>query len=404
MNQGRIIDQFVTRAIQSGGWMEMDRLYLKNRLMQMVGLEDIVNEQSTENYTVDQLVNALLDIARNSAVITHEKQEESLKGQLYDLLTPPPSVLNALFAQQYNDDPTEALSYFHRLSIQNKMIKHAENTMAYETSQGMLWTSETTCEKYTSHYYPACDLCFDNEGYASGKFGAAFRYIRMNLQGKSFGFRFYQTPVWENHCLFVAEEHHTQMHQRQTVDQLLQIVDVFPNYFVTCDSDLVKNADHVLYEGGSGTLPLFERYSKAQFTLNHYPQLDIDILDYPLTTCRIKGKNKEQLMQLVASTIQAWRLYQAEGLCAFLENGEMQHSVMLAARKQNETYEVYLLFCEMTRSSLSLYEAFGVEIVDTHQRAIAEQLGHNLKEADPFEGNHQRMDQWMQKINTLGAE
>lgn len=403
MTTGQVIEQFVTKAIQSGGWMEMDRLYLQNRLLQMVGLKEIVLEQTTQSLSTVDMVNHLIDVARQNTIITHQKQEEMLRGQLYDLLTPPPSVLNALFAQQYNDDPNRALDYFHRLSLQNQMILHEEKVTPFETNQGSLWISETEEETYHQYYYPSCDLCFENEG--NGLHYAmytALRYIRMNLQGSSFGFRYYQTPVWKNHCLFVAQEHHQKMIQRQTVDQLLQIVDIFDSYFVTCDLDLHSKYDHVVYEGGTGTLPVFERESKAQFIFDAYPQVDIELLNYPLTTCRLTSTNKEALMSLVASMIPAWRRYQDDGLCAFSEEGTMQHSVALAVRKVKENYEVYISFAELTKEAVSLYERMGVTVSEHSERVTADQLAEKLILADPFEGNHQKMDRWMKKINELG--
>ena len=37
MSISQITRDFITLAIQSGGWMEMDRLYLENRVIAMIG-------------------------------------------------------------------------------------------------------------------------------------------------------------------------------------------------------------------------------------------------------------------------------------------------------------------------------------------------------------------------------
>ena len=37
MTTSQMIADFTTLAIQAGGWMELDRLYLQNRLLSMIG-------------------------------------------------------------------------------------------------------------------------------------------------------------------------------------------------------------------------------------------------------------------------------------------------------------------------------------------------------------------------------
>lgn len=61
MSISQTICDFATLAIEAGGWMEMDRLYLQNRLLGMVGedaLESVevrpVKEESVD--LLDQLV------------------------------------------------------------------------------------------------------------------------------------------------------------------------------------------------------------------------------------------------------------------------------------------------------------------------------------------------------------
>lgn len=417
MTNGELIYQFVTEAILSGGWMEMDRLYLQNRILSMVGLKEMDSSHGSEKRDVDTMIYELLEIARSQAVITHEEQADELRGQFYDLLTPPPSVLNALFAQQYNDDKEEATQYFHRLSLRNKTIKEESHHRISETNQGALWTSITSGTEednipVNSRRYPACGLCFDNEGYmgdAHYDIRAPYRYIRMNLQGDSFGFRYMPYPLWEEHCLFVAEEHGVQMQSRQTIDQLLQIADVFPHYFVACDIDLLPENDkpqHVVYQGGRPELPVFNRPAKALFKLDSYPNMSVEILDYPLTTCRFRSEKRDDLVQLVTRIIQAWRLYQEDDLMAFSPNGALNHTLNIVARRYNDQqFEVLLLFREMSEGPLlHLAQVLGTEPMNQYKEGVAQILADELVAADPFKGQRVKIDHWMKKINTLGEK
>lgn len=417
MTNGELIYQFVTEAIISGGWMEMDRLYLQNRVLSMVGLKEMDLTKSSEKRHVDDMVHDLIDIARSQAVVTHEEQADELTGQLYDLLTPPPSVLNALFAQQYNQDKEEATTYFHRLSLRNKTIKEERHYRIGETNQGALWTSITSGNEEdniptTTRRYPACGLCFDNEGYVGSSdynVRAPYRYIRMNLQGDSFGFRYVPYPLWEEHCLFVAEEHGFQMQSRQTIDQLLQIADVFPHYFVGCDIDLLpedEKPQHVVYQGGRPELPIFNRPIKAMFKLSDYPDMKVEVLDYPITTCHFVSSKKEDLTQLVTRIIQAWRLYQEDDLIAFTDSGALNHSLNMAVLKnKQDQFEVYVIFRELLNTpSLHLAQILGTEPMSHYQEGAIQSLASDLAAADPFKGQNVKVDHWMKKINTLGEK
>lgn len=415
MTLGQLVYQLVTEAIASGGWMEMDRLYLQNKVLAMIGAKEMDHVTNGTNVDLDTVIEQLIDIARENAVVTHAEKEEELKGQLYDLITPPPSVLNALFAQRYNSDKKEATDDFYTLSLKNHNIKEKNYHQTFETTQGRIWTAVTSGTAQDNvpvelSNYPACPLCFDNEGYVGEEnhlVRASFRYIRMNLQGASFGFKYAPYQLWSEHCLFVSEVHGFQMHSRQAVDQLLQIAEVFPQYFVATESDLLPNEykpQHVVYHGGIPNLPIFNRSAKATFNLSSYPDMDVEVLDYPLTTCHFVTKKRNDLLGLVTQIIQAWRLYQDDGLSAFSSNGELNHSLnLIACQPEEGMYEMYVIFRDIKKTSfLHLAQVLGVEPTSKASNIEAQALADQLVNADPFGNQPAKIDHWMQKINRLG--
>ena len=118
MSISQTIRDFTTLAIQSGGWMEMDRYYLENRVIAMIGEESLAKaELRSVSTSAVTLVDRLLIQAENNQVITdHQAERDMLEAQLMDLMTPPPSVVNAYFAQYYSKDPVQATDYFFKLS------------------------------------------------------------------------------------------------------------------------------------------------------------------------------------------------------------------------------------------------------------------------------------------------
>ncbi|HJF19538.1 MAG TPA: UDP-glucose--hexose-1-phosphate uridylyltransferase, partial [Enterococcus columbae] len=54
MSISQVVTDFTTLAIQAGGWMEMDRLYVQNRLLHLIG-EDSLEETTIRPVTEDSL-------------------------------------------------------------------------------------------------------------------------------------------------------------------------------------------------------------------------------------------------------------------------------------------------------------------------------------------------------------
>jgi UDPglucose--hexose-1-phosphate uridylyltransferase len=190
--------------------MEMDRYYLENRVIAMIGEESLAKaELRSVSTSAVTLVDCLLIQAENNQVITdHQAERDMLEAQLMDLMTPPPSVVNAYFAQYYSKDPVQATDYFFKLSKDNDYIKTREIArniiFPAKTEYGELeitinlskpekdpkWIAAE--RKLKKVGYPECMLCMENEGY-KGRLNyparTNHRIIRMNLDGESWGFQ-----------------------------------------------------------------------------------------------------------------------------------------------------------------------------------------------------------------------
>lgn len=414
MSISQVISDFVTYAIESGGWMDLDRLYLQNRVAALIGIEDLESViHQTPLPNVDDLVKALVETAHQQGLAATDESMERLSGQLYDFLTPPPSVLNALFAQRYDKDATSATDYFHFISRQSHSIVEDADMHLMETSQGVFCQSVTqgTEEKNIPterHEYPRCGLCFDNEGFVGDGTTMTrmpFRYIRMNLHGESFGFHYVPYPLWHEHALFVSEEDRYQMMNLKTVNHLLQLAKIFPHYFIAAEMDQLpegERPEHIVYQGGRDELPLFSRQAKATFKLEHYDSIFAEVLDYPLTVCRFTSESMDELQSFISHVIQAWRIYQSDGIEAFQKDGALNHAVDLFVRMNQDRYEFYVAFRQVDAPRIRLAQVAGVEPVRKENASSIEKLEHILMEADPFDGNREWIDHWMAKMNTLG--
>lgn len=241
-----------------------------------------------------------------------------------DLMTPPPSVVNAYFAQYYSKDPIQATDYFYKLSKENDYIK------TREIAQNIIFPAETEYgeleitinlskpEKDPKQIaeerqavkvdYPECMLCMENEGY-KGRLNyparANHRIIRMNLDGESWGFQYSPYAYYDEHCIILSEEHRPMKITKATFQRLLKITEVLPHYFVGSNADLpivggsILSHDH--YQGGRHTFPMATAEVERTFQLNDFSNIKAGIVKWPLSVIRLQGENQNDLIE--ASTM-----------------------------------------------------------------------------------------------------
>ncbi|WP_207940103.1 galactose-1-phosphate uridylyltransferase [Enterococcus sp. DIV2402] len=364
------IADFATLAIAAGGWMEMDRLYLHNRILGMIGenqLEEFEVRPVTRPST--ELLDELIKTAQANQVIdTTLSAIEILEGELMDFLTPPPSVVNAFFAQHYAKKPKEATDYFFELCKNNDYIKTraiAKNIyFPVQTSYGELEITinlskpekdpkQIAAERTaTTSHYPKCMLCMENEGYQGRVNYPArtnHRIIRMNLAGESWGFQYSPYAYYNEHCIILSEEHRPMEISSQTFERLLQIVEVLPHYFAGSNADLpivggsILSHDH--YQGGNHTFAMAEAPIEHLFALKDFPTIVAGTVQWPMSVIRLQATDKEQLIAAASHVLANWRTYSVPELdiVAFSEDGTLHHTITPIARKKGEFFELDLV-------------------------------------------------------------
>ncbi|MEQ7228316.1 UDP-glucose--hexose-1-phosphate uridylyltransferase [Enterococcus avium] len=370
MSVSQTVKDFVTLAIQSGGWMEMDRLYLENRVIAMIGENSlskaenrIVSESAVE--LVDQL---LVQAEKNQVIKDLQAERDMLEAQLMDLMTPPPSVVNAYFAQYYSKDPVQATDYFFKLSKDNDYIKTREIArniiFPVKTEYGELEITinlskpekdpkQIAAERQLKQVnYPDCMLCMENEGYKGRMNYPArtnHRIIRMNLDGESWGFQYSPYAYYNEHCIILSEEHRPMKITKATFRRLLKIIEVLPHYFVGSNADLpivggsILSHDH--YQGGRHTFPMAVAEIERNFELKDFPNVKAGIVKWPMSVIRLQGKNQEDLIEASQSIFEKWQNYSDEALqiVAQTADGTPHHTITPIARRKDDLFEMDLV-------------------------------------------------------------
>lgn len=370
MSISQTIRDFISLAIQSGGWMEMDRLYLENRVIAMIGEDslakaDVQGVSASAVELVDQL---LIQAEKNKVINGLQAEKDMLEAQLMDLMTPPPSVVNAYFAQYYSKDPVQATDYFFKLSKDNDYIKTREIArniiFPAKTAYGELEITinlskpekdpkQIAAERQVKKVdYPECMLCMENEGYKGRMNYPArtnHRIIRMNLDGESWGFQYSPYAYYNEHCIILSEEHRPMKISKETFQRLLKITEVLPHYFVGSNADLpivggsILSHDH--YQGGRHTFPMAVAEMERTFELKNFPNVKAGIVKWPMSVIRLQGKNQKDLIEASQMIFEKWQVYSDEALqiVAQTADGTPHHTITPIARRKDDLFEMDLV-------------------------------------------------------------
>ncbi|EOT47027.1 MULTISPECIES: UDP-glucose--hexose-1-phosphate uridylyltransferase [Enterococcus] len=368
MSISQVITDFTTYAIQIGGFMEMDRLYVQNRLLGMIGETTLEKTQVREVDRLPiELAEQLYQRAFENQKVGHDPVEkEQYITQLMDILTPPPSVVNAFFAQHYATDPKEATDYFYTLSQQNDYIKtkaiakniafnspsqYGELEITINLSKPEKDPKQIAKEKEAVQSdYPKCLLCMENEGYLGRVNHPArsnHRIIRMNLDGESWGLQYSPYAYYQEHCIFLSEIHRPMTISRKTFERLLQIVEIFPHYFAGSNADLpivggsILSHDH--YQGGAHEFPMAKAAIKETIVLPLFQHIQAGIVDWPMSVIRLQGEDKQALVNAAEYILASWKLYSDEAVDIVAHTTQPHHTITPIARRRGAQFELDLV-------------------------------------------------------------
>lgn len=90
--QASLLGEFVNRIIAASDYTEMDRTYLYNRLLNLLGEKDLPGD-----FRQTDLLTLVAKMVENYDDRLTKQQQSLLKAQLMDFLVPAPSRLNQKF-------------------------------------------------------------------------------------------------------------------------------------------------------------------------------------------------------------------------------------------------------------------------------------------------------------------
>ena len=361
-----VLDAFVTAVIDASDYEEMDRIYLKNRVMSRIGEEGL--DAPAHQADLIALKDQLVEIAvANSKIQDSMAAKDSLGAELMDWITPSPSQVNHRFWKTYGQSKEDAIADFYALSKRNDYIKIkaiAQNiAFGAETPYGSLEITINlskpekdpkdiaAAKLVKASHYPACQLCFENEGY-QGRLDhparANHRIIRFDMDGHDWGFQYSPYAYFNEHCIFLDSQHVPMAISRKTFERLLTIVETFPGYFAGSNADLpivggsILTHDH--YQGGRHTFPMELAELDQTFTIPAFEEVQVGIVCWPMSVLRLQSDNKEELINLADHILESWRGYSDPAVQVLAtSDGQPHHTITPIARIRDGHYELDLV-------------------------------------------------------------
>ena len=361
-----VLDAFVTAVIAASDYEEMDRIYLKNRIMSRVGEEGLDGPAQKEDLIA--LKDQLVEIAvANNMIQDSMAAKDSLGAELMDWITPSPSQVNHHFWETYRQSKEDAIADFYALSKRNDYIKVeaiAQNiAFEAETPYGSLEITinlskpekdpkDIAAAKLAkASHYPACQLCFENEGY-QGRLDhparANHRIIRFDMDGHDWGFQYSPYAYFNEHCIFLDSQHVPMAISRKTFERLLTIVETFPGYFAGSNADLpivggsILTHDH--YQGGRHTFPMELASVEDSLSIEGFEAVSVGIVNWPMSVLRLQSDDKAQLIDLADHILKTWRGYSDPAVQVLAtSDGQPHHTITPIARIRDGHYELDLV-------------------------------------------------------------
>ncbi|WP_179394849.1 UDP-glucose--hexose-1-phosphate uridylyltransferase [Lacticaseibacillus absianus] len=343
----------------------LDRIYLKNRVLALVG-DAAADWPGAPDplHNLDALVEAAV---ANGTCPAASSARAILEAELMALATPAPSTVNATFWAQYQLSPQTATDWFFALSRANNYIQTraiAKNLkFPAHTDYGDLEITINLSKpekdpkdiaaaaKATSFSYPTCQLCMDNEGYrgrVDHPARANHRIVRFTLAGETWGFQYSPYAYFNEHAIFLDARHTPMNISRQTFSNLLDIVTLFPDYFVGSNADLPivggSMLAHEHYQGGRHTFAMAVAPVEKTLPLPDYPAVTAGRVRWPMSVLRLTSPDRAQLADAAEHIRRAWATYSDPSVdVRATTDGTPHHTVTPIVRRVDGAYQLDLV-------------------------------------------------------------
>lgn len=452
-----VIDQAITDFIQIGYINEdihpLDLLLKQNQLLALVGKHALNTDLTAATLLPNRLdlLDSLVNYAVQKKVISdNDSERDILASKIMNLITPLPSEINRKFWELYQESPAAATTYFYKLSQENDYIKTRAIEKNIEFTKTTIYGDlEITInlskpEKDpkqialaktapASFGYPPCLLCMENEGYEGHLNHPArsnHRIIRLKINQDDWGLQYSPYAYYDEHCIFLSQEHKPMKLEKATFAKLLNIVEQFPHYFVGSNADLpivggsILSHDH--YQGGQHSFAMANAAIDFPFELKDYPTVAAGLVQWPMSVIRLSSTHQTDLTAAASMILDKWRSYSDESVNIIAHtDGEIHNTVTPIARYTDGKYELDLVLRNnrtskeypdgifhphsdvqhIKKENIGLIEVMGLAILPPRlKQELAEVERYLLEEPNQLDLSHKQWADELKYSSTITKE
>ncbi len=368
MTVNEALKALVNYGADCGFYKDEDKIYITNRLLEVLGEEAYDEPEANVNADIEQILDTLCDHARSKGLIS----EGSVANDLFDTklmgaMLPMPSEINEKFWQLFEKSPAEATDFFYKFSCDTNYIRR------YRIAKDVKWTTPTeygdiditinlskpekdpkaiaAAKLMKQSGYPKCLLCRENEGYAGRINHPArqnHRIVRLTINEQPWLMQYSPYVYYNEHCIVFNSEHVPMKIEKATFQKLLDFVDLFPHYFVGSNADLpivggsILTHDH--FQGGHYTFAMETAPIETDIIFDGFEDVTAGIVKWPMSVIRIRSLDKQRLIELADKILLNWRGYTDEDSFVYAFTDSQPHNTITPiARRRGDEFELDLV-------------------------------------------------------------
>ena len=437
------IDSLVCYAMNQGLAEPEDHIYLTNRLLEALDMDDYTpsNEELSED--VEAILAGILDYAVEKGLCDDNITARDLfDTKIMGILTPMPREVIRTFKEKYAQSPELATDWYYGFSRATDYIR------TYRIAKDMRW-------KYDSAYgqmditinlskpekdpkaiaaaknapqsaYPKCQLCAENEGYAGRMNHPArqnHRILPITVSGAPWCLQYSPYVYYNEHCIVFNSQHIPMKIDRSAFEKLLDFTSAFPHYFVGSNADLPIVGGSILshehFQGGRYTFAMETAPIREKIAFSGYDDVRAGIVSWPMSVIRLTAKKPERIADLAEKILICWRQYSdpSVGVIAF-SDGEPHNTITPIARRRGADYELDLVLrCNITteecplglfhphqdkhhikKENIGLIEVMGLAVLPSRLKKELTDLAEALVVDAPLTGELEKHAVWAEEL------
>ena len=314
-------------------------------------------------------MDAICDYAAENGMLENNSivYRDIFDTEIMDTLTPYPSTVINKFNNLYNKSSKDATDYFYKLSCDSNYIRRGR------IKKDVKWTVDSAygeieitinrskpekdpkaiaaakLQKQSS--YPKCQLCIENEGYGGRVNHPArqnHRIIPITICGNDWSFQYSPYVYYNEHCIIFNSEHVPMVIDRSVFTKLLDFVSRFNHYIIGSNADLPIVGGSILthehFQGGNHVFAMHRAKSEKFYNIEGFENIEVSRLEWPMSVIRLKGTDRNKMVELADKILVSWRGYTDEDAFIFAETDGTPHSTITPiASMDNDKYVLDLV-------------------------------------------------------------